>query len=155
MAARHPNPPGMYCKDCLYDLSGTAAEPDRKTYACPECGRAFDPRRPHTTLRQPIGRRLRFGLRAPWLLTAGFVVLGLNTVWAALDTDRSIGPLFPYTICLTSLLFIAWAGRLCAFAGLLLFPNNRRLYRMGRLDPLAWTSPVWVILVCWAILMVT
>lgn len=56
-AEPHVDGPGRYCRDCLYDLGGRAGLEPR----CPECGRAFDPDDPSTTLdvpRRPTHRLL-------------------------------------------------------------------------------------------------
>lgn len=140
MPARPPNPPGMFCKACLYDLAGTAAEPGRSTYACPECGRAFDPRKPKTTLRQPLTARQRFWSRPPYVVACVFVLLGLYGLWAC----RQPGGGFFTVVGLLLLgtpLGVWWVVR----SAVVLVRSPHKAHHRHRLGTLCWNTP-WIAL---------
>ncbi|MEM1213161.1 MAG: hypothetical protein AAGI68_12795 [Planctomycetota bacterium] len=154
MPARPRTPPGMYCKTCLYDLRGSVGSDDRSGHACPECGRAFDPRRPRTTLRHPTSRSLRFWLRPPWVLAGGFFFAGVVFLWAASQPEGgpALSPFFPFDICLVFIGMITWLMRVLVLAGLLTLSRRRRVYHIGVTGVIAWASPVLVWLGCEAVI---
>jgi len=74
--------PPMCCRKCLYDLRGT---PD---HYCPECGRFFDPRLPHSYTK--LGRKERVDRRRQTLkritvLCGGYLFLLI--MWHLLVPD--------------------------------------------------------------------
>ncbi|MEM6551481.1 MAG: hypothetical protein AAF750_05070 [Planctomycetota bacterium] len=149
--------PGMYCKTCLYNLTGTPARPGSGIHECPECGRAFDPLKPRTTLRKPLSRWTRFWLSPPWvlavvsiLLTAGsFVAL---TGWGpgASDSARGFVLLSFLSWFFVGLpLTVAWLIRVIVLIALRRKTEHRQHHRFGVFGGLAWATPLLAWLSFW------
>ncbi len=69
MAQDQTSQTGMYCRGCDYRLRGLSE------YRCPECGRPFDPRDPHTFHRRERELRVRRWIRGIALLTLTLALL--------------------------------------------------------------------------------